>query len=60
MIDLAHELPKTSRLFYDFVHFNNDGSAAVADIVAARLAPFLAARFPRYRTGDCAGLADAR
>jgi lysophospholipase L1-like esterase len=60
VIDLAHELPKTSRLFYDFVHFNNDGSAAVADIVAARLAPFLAARFPRYRTGECPGQSDAR
>jgi lysophospholipase L1-like esterase len=60
VIDLAHELPKTSRLFYDFVHFNNDGSAAVADIVTARLAPFLAARFPRYRTGECLGQSDTR
>jgi hypothetical protein len=29
VIDLARRIPKDSRLFYDFVHFNNDGSAAV-------------------------------
>ncbi len=49
VIDLARELPKDSRLFYDFVHFNNDGSAAVAAIVAGRLCPFLAARVPGPR-----------
>lgn len=53
VIDLAAELPKDSRLFYDFVHFNNDGSAAVARIVAGRLCPYLAARFPSHVTADC-------
>jgi lysophospholipase L1-like esterase len=53
VIDLARELPKDSRLFYDFVHFNNDGSAAVARIVAGHLCPYLASRFPAYVTAEC-------
>ena len=53
VIDLARELPKDSRFFYDFVHFNNDGSAAVARIVAEHLCPYLASRFPAYVTAEC-------
>jgi len=53
VIDLAGELPKDSRLFYDFVHFNNDGSAAVARIVAGHLCPYLASRFPAHVTAEC-------
>jgi lysophospholipase L1-like esterase len=53
VIDLARELPKDSRLFYDFVHFDNSGSAAVASIVSAGLCPFLAARYPAFVTSPC-------
>jgi len=53
VVDLARELPKDSHLFYDFVHFNNDGSKAVAAIVSSRLCPFLAARYPAYVTSAC-------
>ena len=53
VIDLARLLPKNSRLFYDFVHFNNDGSAAVAAIAYDALCPFLASRFPDHRAADC-------
>jgi len=53
VIDLAKRLPKDSRLFYDFVHFNNEGSAAVAGIAYDVLCPFLASRFPDHRTADC-------
>jgi lysophospholipase L1-like esterase len=45
VIDLAHELAKDSRYFYDFLHFTNDGSAAVGAIVAARLLPALQETF---------------
>ena len=41
LIDAARELPKDSRLFYDFMHFTNDGAARLGDIVAAHLAPVL-------------------
>ncbi len=53
VIDLAAELPKDSRLFYDFVHFNNDGSAAVGRIVAGHLCPYLASRFPAHAGAEC-------
>jgi lysophospholipase L1-like esterase len=44
VIDLAHELPKDSRLFYDYVHFTNDGAVRVGDIVFTRFAAFLSRR----------------
>jgi lysophospholipase L1-like esterase len=53
VIDLAAELPKDSRLFYDFIHFNNDGSAAVGRIVAGHLCPYLASRFPAHAVAEC-------
>lgn len=46
LIDLARELPKSSEFFYDTHHFTNAGCAAVADIIAKRLEPFLEKRFP--------------
>jgi lysophospholipase L1-like esterase len=33
VIDLARELPKDSRYFYDFMHFSNEGAQLVGDIV---------------------------
>lgn len=45
VVDLARELPKDSRLYYDLMHFSNAGAARVGDIVAARLEPFLEERF---------------
>jgi lysophospholipase L1-like esterase len=48
LIDLASELPKTSRYFYDTFHFTNEGCQAVAEIISQHLAPFLAKKFPDY------------
>lgn len=53
VIDVARRLPKSSRLFYDYVHFTNEGAARVADIAGDALCPFLAQRFPRYVTAPC-------
>jgi lysophospholipase L1-like esterase len=44
LIDLARTLPKDSRLFYDFLHFTNEGAERVGSIVAAALEPHLRAR----------------
>ncbi|MBY0492603.1 MAG: SGNH/GDSL hydrolase family protein [Cyanobacteria bacterium] len=41
LIDLARQLPKDTRYYCDFMHFSNAGAAAVADIVAAGLQPYL-------------------
>lgn len=37
LVDLAREMPKDSRFYYDFVHFTNDGAAKAAEIVAHHL-----------------------
>ena len=37
LVDLAHELPKDSRFFYDFLHYTNAGAREVGRIVAVRL-----------------------
>lgn len=41
VIDLAHELPKDSRLFYDYLHYTNEGAARVGEIVERRFAALL-------------------
>jgi lysophospholipase L1-like esterase len=43
LIDAAREMPKDSRLFYDFLHYTNEGAAVLGDIVASHLAPRLRA-----------------
>ena len=53
VVDEARRLPKSSRLFYDFVHFTNDGAAAVAGVAFDDLCPFLARRYPQYVTQGC-------
>ena len=32
VIDLARELPKSSRYYYDFYHYTNEGSTLIAEI----------------------------
>jgi len=43
LVDAARELPKDSRLFYDFMHFTNEGAARLGDIIATHLEPRLRA-----------------
>jgi hypothetical protein len=45
LVDLARRLPKDSRLFYDFLHFTNEGAQAVGSIVASLLDPYLRQRY---------------
>lgn len=41
LIDLAHEMPKCSRYFYDICHFTNDGSRKVSEILSGHLAGYV-------------------
>jgi lysophospholipase L1-like esterase len=41
LVDAAVEMPKDSRLYYDLMHFTNDGAARLGDIIASRLEPYL-------------------
>jgi lysophospholipase L1-like esterase len=52
VIDLAREMPKDSRYYYDLMHYTNAGAAKVADIIDAHLAPYLAQKFPAYYKGS--------
>jgi len=53
VVDLARSLPKSSRLFYDLVHYTNEGAVEIASILHADLCPFLAERFPAHLVQDC-------
>ena len=35
LVDAARALPKDSRLYYDFIHFTNEGAAALGAVIAA-------------------------
>ena len=41
VIDLAREFPKSSRYYYDFYHYTNEGSALVAEIIYKHLYIYL-------------------
>tara|TARA_Y100001960_G_scaffold317868_1_gene386823 strand:- start:357 stop:1514 length:1158 start_codon:yes stop_codon:yes gene_type:complete len=48
VIDLANEMPKSSRYFYDTVHYNNEGARKVAEIIDKSLQPFLRNKYGEY------------
>lgn len=50
VVDLANEMPKSSKYFYDYIHFNNEGSEKVAEIVSRNLQPVLKKKFSDYST----------
>ncbi len=41
LVDAAQELPKDSRLFYDFMHFTNEGAAQLGELIARQIEPRL-------------------
>jgi hypothetical protein len=48
VIELARKLPKSSRLFYDTMHYTNEGAQKVADIIYNQLLPYLSAKYPSF------------
>jgi hypothetical protein len=52
VIDLAREMPKSSRYYYDLMHFSNEGNDRLAAIVARELTPFLAEKYPNFLKAD--------
>jgi hypothetical protein len=48
LIDLAAEMPRDSRYFYDYLHVTEEGATRMAEIVHARLLPFLVGTWPAY------------
>jgi lysophospholipase L1-like esterase len=52
VIDLAREMPKSSRYYYDLMHFSNEGNDRLAAIVARELTPYLAEKYPNFLKAD--------
>jgi lysophospholipase L1-like esterase len=52
MIDLAKEMPKNTKYYYDTYHFTNAGCQQVAEIINQRLVPFLEKKFPQYAVSN--------
>jgi lysophospholipase L1-like esterase len=48
LIDLAREVPKSSKYYYDLTHYDNAGAEKVASIAYQHLYPYLAQKFPQY------------
>jgi hypothetical protein len=59
VVDLARTMTKSSRLYYDFLHFTVAGAAEAAAIVAPPLCEHLARRFPD-RVAEPCSLVNAR
>ncbi|MGI8733610.1 MAG: SGNH/GDSL hydrolase family protein [Pyrinomonadaceae bacterium] len=53
VIDLAKEMPKSSRYFYDFIHYTPEGARQIGDILDKSLCPVLQSKFARYATHPC-------
>ncbi len=53
VIDLAREMPKSSRYFYDFTHYTPEGAQVIADILDRSLCPALRLKFPSHATQQC-------
>ncbi len=53
VIDLAKEMPKSSRYYYDWTHYTNEGAEKAAGIIYKFLCPFLAKKFNEYSVNDC-------
>ena len=53
VIDLASKLEKNARYYYDYIHFTNDGSTVVGELIWEELCPFLAVTFSSHVKRPC-------
>ena len=53
LVDLARTMPKSSRYFYDFIHYTPQGAQAIGDILDDSLCPVLQSKFPGYVKRQC-------
>ncbi|MGA8572467.1 MAG: SGNH/GDSL hydrolase family protein [Desulfobaccales bacterium] len=57
VIDEAREMPKSSRDYYDLMHFSDAGAKVFADIAARHLSPYLAEKFSKFAKAPAAAAA---
>ena len=48
LIDLASTLPKSSKYYFDIMHYNNAGAAKIDSIISPQIKEILRARFLEY------------
>ncbi len=48
VIDLAKEMPKSTRYYYDWFHFTNEGAEKVAEIIYNKLYPYLTKEYNKH------------
>ncbi len=53
LIDLARKLPKSSRYFYDYVHYTDAGALMVGKVVYEALCPYLERAYEAFLTRSC-------
>lgn len=53
VIDLAKEMPKSSRYYYDFSHYTNEGAEKFAEIIFNYLCPYYAKKYSDYLIYEC-------
>ena len=51
IIDLAAELKKSSRYYYDYVHFTAEGADEIGRILAKTMCPYLRKKYKEYYIG---------
>jgi lysophospholipase L1-like esterase len=49
VIDIANQLPKSSKYFYDIFHFNNAGCEKISELLSPELKKHLAMKFPSFQ-----------
>ena len=53
LIDLAHLMPKDTKYYWDPMHYTDAGAQTVAQLVTARVLPYLGRNFPSFNKGTC-------
>jgi lysophospholipase L1-like esterase len=51
LIDLAKEMQKSSKYYYDYHHYTDEGAQRVAEIIYQKLYPFMATKFKEHKIG---------
>jgi lysophospholipase L1-like esterase len=49
VIDLAVKMPKSSRFYYDWFHFTNEGAEKAVEILKKEMEPWLILKFPQFK-----------
>ncbi len=52
LIDLAREMPKSSKYYYDWGHYTKVGAEIVADLVCSHLKSYLEQKYPEYKIAE--------